>query len=414
MTSPPPLRRNRDFVLLWTGQALSTLGNRVSSIAYPLLVLALTGAPAKAGFVGFAASLPYPLFVLPAGVLLDRWNRRRVMIACDAGRALALTLLAVALALGDVSYLLVAAVAFADGTLFTFFNIAEAGVVGQVVPAARLPEAMARDAARYSAAWLAGPSLGGLLFGLSRLLPFVVDAVSYAFSVATLLAMRTPFQQERTEPREPLRAEVTAGFRWLWRHAFLRTCAVIFAIGNFVGGALFLAIVVVARRDGLAPGAIGLLIAALGGVGLAGSLAAPWLLRRLSLRTIVAGYEWLGVALIAFLVTPNAYVLAATFAPYFFFTPTLNSAIIGYRIAIVPDRLQGRVNSVARFLANSAAPLGPLAAGALLEATSERATVAIFAALLATLALYATTSAAIRAAPSLDDLATETGRAPAA
>ena len=414
MTSPPPLSRNRDFVLLWTGQALSTLGSRVSTMAFPLLVLALTGSPGKAGIVGFAAAVPYPLFVLPAGVLVDRWNRRRVMIACDAGRAFALAALAVALAAGHVSYLLVAAVAFVDGTLFAFFNIAETGVVGQVVPAVQLPEAMARDSARYSAAWLVGPSVGGVLFGISRLLPFVVDAISYAFSVATLLAMRTPFQQERLEPRERLRVEVVQGFVWLWRHSFLRTCALIFAVGNFVGGALFLAVVVVARRDGLAPSQIGVLVAALGALGLAGSLVAPTLLRRLSLRTIVAGYEWLGVGLVAFLVAPNAYVLAATYAPYFFFTPTLNSAIIGYRIAIVPDRLQGRVNSVARFLANVAAPLGPLAAGVLLETVSERATIAVFAGLLTALATYATVSASVRDAPSLDELATETGRAPVA
>src|SRR5216117_1113423 len=85
-----PLRRNRDFVLLQIGQALSTVGSNMSAVAYPLLTLALTGSAAKAGVVGFAASLPYTLFVLPAGILVDRLNRKRVMISAAAGRAAAL------------------------------------------------------------------------------------------------------------------------------------------------------------------------------------------------------------------------------------------------------------------------------------------------------------------------------------
>ena len=87
---PPPLRRNRDFVLLLTGRLLSTLGSQVTAIAYPLLVLAVTHSPAKAGIVGFAGLLPHGLFGLPAGVAADRWNRKRLMIAADGVRALAI------------------------------------------------------------------------------------------------------------------------------------------------------------------------------------------------------------------------------------------------------------------------------------------------------------------------------------
>ena len=85
-----PLRRNRDFILLWSGQVVSTLGSEVSGLAFPLLVLSLTGSPAQAGIVGFARGLPYLLVYLPAGALVDRWNRKHVMLAADAGRALAI------------------------------------------------------------------------------------------------------------------------------------------------------------------------------------------------------------------------------------------------------------------------------------------------------------------------------------
>src|SRR6266436_6068416 len=122
---PPPLRRNRDFILLWSGQAVSTIGTRVSSLAYPLLVLALTHSPAKAGIVGFAQALPYMLFYLPAGALVDRWNRKRVMLIADAGRALALGSLALVLAFGSLSLAQIIVVAFVEGSLFVFFSLAE-------------------------------------------------------------------------------------------------------------------------------------------------------------------------------------------------------------------------------------------------------------------------------------------------
>lgn len=85
-----PLRRNRDFMLLWTSQVVSTVGTRVTSVAYPLLVLALTHSPSEAGIVGFAQTLPFLLLYLPGGALVDRWDRKRTMVVCDGGRALAL------------------------------------------------------------------------------------------------------------------------------------------------------------------------------------------------------------------------------------------------------------------------------------------------------------------------------------
>lgn len=399
-----PLSRNRDFVLLWTGQALSSLGGQMSAVAYPLLVLALTHSAAKAGIVGFAASVPYTLFVLPAGVFVDRWNRRRVMVAADLGRAAALGVLVVALATGRPSYLLVAAVAFVESTLFAFFNIAETGAVRQVVPAPQLPEAIARDGARIYGTIVAGPPLGGLLFGLSRLLPFLADAVSYSFSIVTLLAMRTPFQQERAEPRRRLREELREGFEALWGNAFLRSCALMFAASNGAGSGIFLATIVIARRQGFSPGEVGVLLSVIGAVGVLGSLAAPWLQRVLSVRSVVVGSQWVSVGLLAFVVHPDVWLLLVGYVPWALAVPTLNSVVIGYRIAITPDRLVGRVNSVARFVAQAVSPLGPLAAGLLLDAVSARTTIALFALWLMGLGIWTSLNGAIRNAPSLAEL----------
>ena len=190
-----PLRRNRDFVLLQLGQGLSTLGSTSTYVAYPLLVLALTHSPPKAGVVGFANVLPYALFALLAGVAADRVDRKRLMIAMDLVRAAAMASIVAALAAGVLTFWQVAVVAFVEGSAFVFFNIAEVGALRSVVPGRQLPEAAAAEQARYAAVTVAGPSLGGALFGLGRSLPFLGDAVSYAGSILTLVWMRTPFQE---------------------------------------------------------------------------------------------------------------------------------------------------------------------------------------------------------------------------
>jgi MFS family permease len=401
----PPLRRNRDFVLLQAGQLFSTAGTQATQIAYPLLVLALTHSPAKAGVVGFASILPYAVFGLFAGVAADRWNRRTLMLTSDAVRIAAIGSLVAALAIDRLTFAQIAIVAFVEGTGFVFFNIAEVGALRSVVPAAQLPDAAAAEQARYATVTLVGPSAGGALFGLGRAWPFVADVASYAFSIVSLLAMRTAFQEQREVDTTRMRTQIAEGFRWLWGRPFLRTCALIFAGVNFTFQGIFLVFVVAARRHGLSSGGIGACIALFGACSLLGSIAAPRINRVLSMRTIVIVNMWLNVAIVAFVVAPNVYVLLAAVVTVSFLIPAGNAAIIGYRTAVTPDRLVGRVSSVTRSIALGAQPLGPLAAGFLLGAYSPRLTVLVFASVAAILALWATLSPSIRKAPSLKELA---------
>ena len=132
--STVPLWRNRDFVLLEAGRLLSTLGTASTSIAYPLLVLAVTQSPAKAGLVSFARLLPAALFGLFAGIAADRWNRKHVMIAADAVRALAISGLVATVVLDPHAFWPIAIVAFVEGTGSTFFGTAQAGALRAVVP----------------------------------------------------------------------------------------------------------------------------------------------------------------------------------------------------------------------------------------------------------------------------------------
>jgi MFS family permease len=400
-----PLRRNRDFMLLQTGQLLSNTGTQATSIAYPLLVLALTHSPAKAGLVSFARALPAAFLGLPAGVAADRWNRKQLMIAADVVRALAIAFLAATILLHHVVFWEIPIVAFVEGAGSALFGAAQAGAMRAVVPLRQLPAAAGAKTGRDAAVLLAGPPLGGALFSLARAVPFVVDALSYACSTIALLAMRTPFQQQRERSVASLRTELAEGFRFLWGQPFLRTCALLFALGNFIGPSILFVLVVVGRRQGLSGGTIGVLVAAFGACLLLGSFLSPLVRRLLPVRGILLLelWTWLGCAL--FLVDPSVYVLAASILPSALAIPSTDSVVHGYRIAMTPDRLLGRAESVRSTISLSIAPLGPLIAGILLATVSARLTIAFFAAFSLLLLIWGTLSPSIRAAPRLDELA---------
>jgi len=384
---------------------LSTIGSESTAIAYPLLVLAVTHSPAEAGVVGFLRILPWALFGFAAGVAADRLPRKRMMITGDVVRALLMASVVAAIALGRITFVQIAIVAFVEGTMYVFFNIAEIGALRSVVPVQQLPTAAAAEQARYSTVSLVAPTLGGALFGIGRAFPFLAGSISPAFSLGTLLAIRTPFQQERAEDDTPWRTQLADGFRFLWARPFLRTCALMFTWSNLAFEGIVLAFIVVARRQGLSSTEIGLLIAVFGACSLAGSAASPWIQKRLSMRAIVVGSLWLQAGTIGFVVHPSIYVLLACVLPMAAFFPTVNAVVIGYRVAVTPDHLTGRVNSVARTIALCGAPLGPLIAGVMLGSFSARTTVAVFTVLLAAVAVVGSLLPSIRNAPSLDELA---------
>jgi predicted MFS family arabinose efflux permease len=368
-------------------------------------VLALTHSPAKAGVVSFARLIPSALFALPAGIASDRWNRKRLMITADAVRALAIASLVTTILLHRAAFWQIPLVAFVEGSGLVVFSACSIGALRAVVPPRQLPAAVGAQRARVSIVLLAGPPLGGALFGIARALPFLTDFVSYAASILSLRAMRTPFQQEREVDRSPLRAQVAEGFRFLWSQPFLRTAAFIYGGGNFAIPAVLFIVLVLGKRHGLSGGGIGALLAAFGVCTLAGSLASPLFRRALAVRTILLLELWAWLGTIAFLVHPSVYVLLVSILPLAVTLPVTDSVVEGYRVAITPERMLGRVESVRSNISLLLAPLGPLAAGFLLESFSPRATVAVFTVWMLSLAVYGTVSPAIRTAPSLDELA---------
>jgi hypothetical protein len=313
--------------------------------------------------------------------------------------------LGTAIALDTVAFWAIVVVAFVEGVGATLFNTAHAGALRAVVPVRQLPAAAAAQTGRQAAVQLGGPPLGGALFSVARALPFVVDAVSYLFSSISLLAMRTPFQEVREADASTLRARLGEGFRFLWSRPFLRTCALLFGLANFLGPGLLLAVVVIGTDQGLSGGGVGLLVAAFGACLLLGSFLSPLVRRVLPVRAVLVLELWTWVGCAAFVVWPNVYVLAVSLLPTALAIPSTDSVVHGYRIAMTPDRLLGRAESVRSTISLLIAPLGPLVAGLLLDSVSARTTIAVFAGVALVLAVWGTLSPALRAAPSLDELA---------
>lgn len=396
------LRKNRDFMLLWSGQAVSEVGSRTAWLAYPLLVLGMTHSPAKAGIVTFVNRFPFFLFSLPAGALVDRWNRKRIMLLCDAGRLAGAASIAVALLTGHAGFVQVVVVAAVEGTLTVFVGPAEFAALRRIVAPDQLATAIAQNEGRVYGGTLAGPPLGGVLYGLARFLPFVVDAASYAVSFMTLLAIRTKFQQARREDRSRLHVEIAEGVRWLWQQSFLRTTFLLAGAGNFVSNALVLVVVVVAKEKGATSTTVGLIFLLCGVGGLLGAAAAGPLVRRLSPAQVRIVYHLMYALLIPFLAISPPLVIGALFAVMLFGAPTLNAAFGSYQGALVPDHLQGRVESIAGLIAAGVAPLGPLLAGFLLGSIGGTTTLFVYWGVSIGIVLVAATNKTLRRMPDLE------------
>ncbi len=397
-----PLHRNRDFLLLWSGQVVSSLGSAASSIAFPLLVLALTGSPARAGIVGFAGTLPFLLFQLPAGGLVDRWDRKRTMIVSDALRGVALGSIAVAYAAGVLTFAQIVAVAFAEGTLFVLFMLAERTALPHVVAPEQLPAALAQNEARTRGATLAGNPLGGILFGLGHAVPFAADAASYLVSMVSLFFVRSDFQEERPPSTTAFHKEIAEGLVWLWRQPFLRAAALLVAGSNFIFQAMALVLIVLAQARGASAALIGVVLGLMGAGGLLGAFVAPWVNRRIPARAVVIGANWVWAALLPFIaLVPWPLAMGILAGGLAFVGPAWNVVISAYSLTLTPDRLRGRVGGVQGLVAWGPIPLGSLVGGLLLQWLGGVTTTLVLAAGMLAIAAAASASPAVRHAPRL-------------
>ncbi|AGL15296.1 major facilitator transporter [Actinoplanes sp. N902-109] len=391
------LWRNREFNLLWASQSLSDLGTAISGLAVPLLVLALTGSPVQAGLVGTLGLVTGVLFRLPAGVVADRFDRRRIMLICDGVRFLAYLLLGVAVLRDRATLAMVIAVVLVASVGNAFFGTAEHSALRSIVPVHQLPTAVARNEARSYATSLAGPPLGGVLFGLGHAVPFVGDAVTFLASMLGVALVRRPLQEHREAAPAGHLAALVEGVRFVVGDPFLRTVVLVAAPLNLSLHGVIFTVIVTMQAHHTPPGIIGTVETVVGVGGLLGSLLAPALQRRLPLPVLIRTVCLVAALLMSAGALVTDSVLAAVpVGLATLFGPATNAALFGHQAAITPDRLQGRVVSVIIVLATSIAAAAPLIAGLLIATVGSAAAVLVFAALVAGAAVKATMSRGLR------------------
>lgn len=397
--APASIWRNRNYLLLWGGQVVSSIGTQVSDLAYPLLVLVLTNSPAQAGFVGAVGMLPYLIFSLPAGALVDRWNRKRVMLLCDTGRAICLGSIPLAYVIGHLTLLQLYLVSLIEGTLFVFFNLAEVACLPRVVRKEHLPAVAAQTEFTNSLSSLLGQSLGGILFSLGRLLPFLVDAISYLVSVISLCFVNIPLQEKRAAPQRALRVEIGEGLHWLWRQPLLCFIALLGSAVHIFGGGMILIVIVQARQQHASPLIIGLILA-VGGVGtMLGAFLGGLLQKRYSFARLTMLTQWLSALCFPlYIFAPNEVWLAVVIAIISAVMTIYGVIQFSYRLTLIPDELQGRVNSVFRLVVFAGDPIGLALTGALLQVIGVALTVWLYTVLLTLLALVTVLNRSLRSA----------------
>ena len=392
----------RNFRWLWAGMCVSTLGSHTAAIVYPLLVLALTGSPETVGWVTALRVTPFVLLCLPVGAMVDRWDRRRVMLVCDVGRFFTVGSLPLAMLWGDPTLSHIIAVAVVEGTLMVFYNLAEVAALPRVVPRPLLPQASALNQAGFAAAGIAGPALGTGLYSVSRALPFGVDALSYAVSAYTLWRLKGDFSPvPATGPRR-LGAEIMTGLRWLWAEKIVRQMALLTGGMNFVEASVPLLLIVMAQQMGASAAQIGLIFSAGGVGGVLGALVGGRIQRHFSFGQVIIGTTLLQAALFPlYAVSPGPLALGLVYGLIHFLGPVYNVVQFSHRIALIPQGLEGRVNAGFRFVAHLPNPVGAALCGVMIERAGAGVALAFFATVFAVLGLAAAASRTIRHEPSL-------------
>lgn len=371
----PPQRRalGRNYWKLWTASTISNLGDGTSAIAYPWLASILTRDPLLVAGLTVALRLPWLLFSLPAGVIVDRGDRRRLMIGMNVIRAALSLLLAVAILVGVASIWLLYLIALLIGFAEVVYDNAAQTIVPRLVARDRLERANGNLwGAETVTNNFVGPPLGGLLIAAGLSLPFFVDAVSFAVAASLVLLISGTYRAQARPGAAPaarptVRADIVEGVRWLWRHPLLRTLALALGAMNLLTAMTMATFVLFVQEIlGLNSAQYGILVTtgAVGGV--LGSVLGPNVAKRIGSGPSLYLCLFGGVVSSASIgLTSTAIVVGTMFVVFSFTGVVWNVVTVALRQTIIPDHLLGRVNSVYRFLAWGGLPIGALLGGAI-------------------------------------------------
>jgi MFS family permease len=317
-------------------------------------------------------------------------------MCCDAARALAMGSVPLAWYLGSLTMGQLIAVGLVQGVAVSFSNIAQVAALPRLVRREQISAAQALNTSSLGVAALVGPGLGGVIVALGRstvegaVVAFLVDATTYLVDLVLLATIRRPFQIARAPGRRRLRDEILEGLRYLWADRPIRLLAIVNCVHRVCLGGVVVLAVIVLGRDVLAadPAALGFVVGAAGAGGLLGSAITPRLQRRLTvgpLMVIVTTTHGLGVGLVGLaasvpMAMAGMLVVGAAEA--------MTSIVqVSYRLATIPDNMQGRVNSVYRLGSFTAMTFGTSVAGLLVERFGPRTALATMSAYVLIVAL---------------------------
>jgi MFS family permease len=371
----PAARLGRNYWRLWWANAVSSSGDGAFAAALPLLAVTITRDPRLVSVVTAATYLPWLLLSLPAGAMVDRYDRRTLMASAQAVQAAVVTAVTILVLTRQAGIEVLAAAGFGVGSAEVVFSNAAQSVLPALVPPELLPKANGSQQVSLTVGEsFLGPPAGSLLFAAAAALPFGLDAVSFAGSAALLAGL--PRHRGRRETSRPgIRAQIAEGVRWLARHRLLRVVAVLLGIYNFANQ-MGQAVLVLLATETLHVSArgFGLLLAASAVGSVVGGLVNPVLSRRLGLLpALVLPAVAFAAAFVGLGFAPDAVVAAALLALQGFFVTLWNIVTVSLRQRTVPAHLLGRVNSVYRMLGWGLMPAGALAGGFVAHAAGLRA-----------------------------------------
>lgn len=404
----PPLGAN--YRKVFTASVISNLGDGVAQIGYPWLASAVTRNPLLIAGVAVAQRLPWLLFTLPAGVITDRVDRRRLMVVMDSVRALLTAAVAIAVLglgdslpspdhLGDVVgtrsglYLVIVVATLLLGCAEVLRDNSAQTIIPAIVHPDHLERANGRMwSAEQVANTFVGPPLGSFLLGAAFFLPFVVDAASFAVAAGLVFLLVGQFRAGSPRPgartadeaaaataatpataapaRQPAapgawRGELKEGLRWLWHHPLLRPMAIILGLMNAIG-TLQLGTLILFAQEVLHTTSTEFAILSMGAAvgGVLGSYTASAISRRLGSGPSLA-LTLLSTALAPIPIAFASWwpLVFSVFAVSTFFGSLWNVITVSLRQAIIPGHLLGRVNSVYRFFAWGMMPIGTAVGG---------------------------------------------------
>ena len=362
-----------DFLKLWTGQTISEFGSQISALALPLLAaITLDSSPFQFSLLGVLGFMPFILFALPAGVWVDRLRRRRILIVCDAARAVLLALIPVLWALDVLQMWHLLLLSFVIGVFTVFFDVAYQSYLPALIEREHLVDGNSKLQLTVGVSQVAGPSVAGaLIAAITAPYAILFDAVSFVASTVFMVGMRhreTSHEQPVGEPRPKMWPQVKEGLDWVVKHPWLRAIAACTGTSNFFSSLAFAVIVLYAVRTlGLSAFEIGIVFA----VGSAGSIVAAMTTNRMSTRfgvgpTIVGTIALSSVAGLLFPLAPKSFPLPFLMlgqAAFGFGAVAYNITQVSLRQAITPERLQGRMNAAMRWIVWGTIPLGSLLGG---------------------------------------------------